>query len=116
MFSIPLRTGLIGAAVALLAAFPAVAQGAVLYDQTDAGGGTATVSDDYSDNNSLDDQLADDFTVPAGESWQISQVDVGGFTFSTPPPSVNVFLYSNAGTLPGGQIFGQLGIAATGAP
>jgi hypothetical protein len=88
---------------------------AVLYDQTDfpeSGGG---LSDDF-DNNLLDTQLADDFTVPAGQSWQISQVDAPGIRTGIPPQTVDVFLYANGGTLPGAQLFHQAAITASGGP
>jgi hypothetical protein len=107
----------LAAATTLFITAPATAQSAVLYDQTDSPATSASVSDDYTDRNDLDEQIADDFTVPAGESWQISQIDVTGAfsTDGTLPPTVNVFLYANSGTLPGTQLFSQSG-PATGGP
>jgi hypothetical protein len=109
---------LIAAVMALLAA-PTGAGAAVLYDQTANPSGGGHGSNEYnSPNEGWDDQIADDFTVPPGQSWQISHVDVLGSVGSspTPPSSVNVFLYANAGTLPGTELFHETGIAATGQP
>jgi hypothetical protein len=47
-------------------------------------------------------QLADDFLVPAGECWQVSGVKL---MFIAPSiDSLNIAFYSDAGTVPGGQI------------
>jgi hypothetical protein len=116
-FATTMSAGALIAATVWLVGVPANAQGLVLYDQMDSASGQASVSDDYSNANSLDEQIADDFTVPAGESWEISQVDVlGSAPSGNPPSTVNVFIYSNAGGLPGAQSFSQTGIAATGGP
>jgi hypothetical protein len=109
------RKGLLIASMALACALPARAYGAVLYDQTDFPESGGSLSDDF-DNNTLDTQLADDFSVPAGQSWQISQVDAPGIRVGIPPPTIDVFLYANGGTLPGAQLFHQAGITATGGP
>jgi subtilisin-like proprotein convertase family protein len=55
-------------------------------------------------NAAFDNQAADDFTVPAGPAWQVTQVNVGGVYFNGPGPaaSLNVTFYNNSGTnLPG---------------
>jgi hypothetical protein len=103
---------------ALACALPASAQAAVLYDQTANPSGGNRGSNDYEPtNDSYDDQTADDFTVPGGQSWQISQVDVLGLVGPDPPPSsVSVFLYANAGTLPGAELFRETDIVASGQP
>ncbi|MEO6252433.1 MAG: hypothetical protein ABIO79_03975, partial [Ferruginibacter sp.] len=52
-------------------------------------------------NAAFTSQSADDFTVPAGSSWSITQVLAGGIGAGT-PTSVNVFFYNNSGSnLPG---------------
>ena len=75
-----------------------------LYDQTDNAATTATSSQNFEaafDN--FDDFTADDFVVPAGQTWNVSQVNVGGqyFNGTGPADSVNVFFFPNSGTLPG---------------
>jgi hypothetical protein len=111
------RRGLLIVGVALAGALPASAHGVVLYDQTDFAGVSAVTSTDYNPpNDSLDTQIADDFTVPPGQSWQISQLDVKGILDGAPPPTMNVFLYANSGTVPGAELFRQANISATNAP
>jgi hypothetical protein len=51
----------------------------------------------------FDSQAADDFIVPAGQTWEISEVDVlGRYDGPGPAGSFHVFFYDNgAGNLPG---------------
>ena len=106
----------LGSAVVLLAVclFPVRALAVVLYDQTagspDAG---CTSSSDFGTANKVA-QGADDFTVPAGQTWQISSMDVIGSGALIGSPTAAVFM-SGAGTLPGTQLFSQIGIPITGA-
>ena len=75
-----------------------------LYDQTDNAAVTVTSSQNFEAAlDGYDDQVADDFVVPAGQTWNISQVNVAGQYFSGigQADSVNVFVYPNSGTLPG---------------
>ncbi len=100
----------------LLAFWTGAASAAILYDQTDnAIGGSGFNSEDDS-NNALDSQVAEDFTVPTGQSWQIATVNVGGLGGGAVSQNVNVFLYGSAGAKPGGELFRQLNIATTGFP
>ncbi len=66
----------------------------VLFDQSEDGD-TATSSQNYETaNDGLDDQGADDFTVPVGQTWLVREIDVGGRYFEgSGAPSVNVFIY-----------------------
>jgi hypothetical protein len=110
---------LMGLAVAL--ALPAGAEGAVLHDQTAPPGFYSSNSQNYdSASDPYDDQLADDFTVPAGEIWTVKQVDVLGeddpYLGMSAPPFVNVFLYAGDGTLPGAERFHQSNIGVSGYP
>jgi hypothetical protein len=77
-----------------------------LYDQYDNPGANATVSQDFETaNDAFSNFLADDFVVPAGQTWQVTEVDVQGVYFNGPGPaaSFNVFFYTNgAGNLPEG--------------
>jgi subtilisin-like proprotein convertase family protein len=62
-------------------------------------------------NTAFNSQTADDFTVPAGVSWTITQLSVDGTGTGT-PTSVNVFFYNNSGTnLPGTAVASMLNIA-----
>ena len=58
-------------------------------------------------NDAFDDQVADDFVVPAG-GWTIGQVNVGGQYFNGPGPaaSFNVTFYADAATFPGAPVPG----------
>src|SRR5262245_11241445 len=84
-----------------LPAAPAV----VLYDQINnpalPGG---TTSQDFEPSfDQFDTFTADDFVVPAGQSWTITEVDVSG-EYSTgggPAASFHVFFYQDNLTLPG---------------
>ena len=116
MSSAALRTVLLLlGAIAVCVTVPALASGAVLYDQTD----NATFSNHGSNewitpNEGFTDQIADDFIVPSGQSWQISGLDVlgiGGYA----SPTVNMFIYANAGSLPGTELFRQ-SVVATNEP
>jgi len=112
-----LSKGALSSVVALVLAVPAGAQAAVLHDQTDHVAFYATASEDFQPSqDAVDSLIADDFTVPAGQSWTLNHVDVIGVDDGGPPPFVNVFLYANAGTLPGPQLFQQPGIPATNYP
>ncbi|MEO6252472.1 MAG: LamG-like jellyroll fold domain-containing protein, partial [Ferruginibacter sp.] len=52
-------------------------------------------------NAAFSSQAADDFTVPAGATWTVSQITTAGIGAGT-PTSVNVFFYNNSGSnLPG---------------
>ena len=64
----------------------------------------------------FDSQAADDFIVPAGETWEISEVDVlGRYDGPGPAESFHVFFYDNgAGNLPGNLIESRLGNPYTG--
>ncbi|HEY0179108.1 MAG TPA: VCBS repeat-containing protein [Dokdonella sp.] len=48
-------------------------------------------------NDRYDNQLADDFRVPAGETWTIAGVDVVGYFSAdgSPPAAFNVYFYEN---------------------
>lgn len=123
-------TAVLAAVLAL--AFPAVllqaspgAQAAapvVLYDQTanaatpsaDPGAPNFSPSNDFGGDT---DRTADDFVVPAGATWAISEIGVAGaFEAPTTESTVNVYLYADAAGKPGNQIFSQLAVVATGAP
>ena len=75
-----------------------------LYDQNGNDGGTGVSSQNFETTyDAYDDQGADDFTVPAGHTWNIKEVDVTGVYYngSGPARSENVFFYKDKGGLPG---------------
>src|SRR5262249_42427453 len=109
------RFSLLSGVLAVCLTAPTMASGAVLYDQTDFATLDNHGSNDWiAPNDAYDDQIADDFSVPQGQTWQISQVDVIGAN-GYDAPTVNVFLYASAGTLPGAELFHQP-VVATGGP
>ena len=74
----------------------------VLYDQYNNPANFDVTSQDFEPTfDTFDDQAADDFVVPAGQTWSIEGVDVDGEYNGGPAASLHVFFYSNAGTLPG---------------
>jgi hypothetical protein len=64
----------------------------------------------------FDSQAADDFIVPAGQTWQLTEVDVLGEYDSTgPAASFHVFFYENGvGDLPGSLVASRLENPYTG--
>lgn len=76
--------------------------GAVLYDQLSNVGTTSYTSQDFEPFfDSFDNQLADDFDVPAGDTWRIDGVNVigtGSVSFSS---TVDVWFYTDASGMPG---------------
>jgi hypothetical protein len=91
----------------------------VLYDQYDNAGLYATSSQDFeAAYDAFDDFVADDFVVPSGETWNVDEVDVQGVYFNGAGPSVSfhVFIYQDAGGLPGTQVYSALDQSYTGGP
>ncbi len=60
-----------------------------LYDQNSNDAGVAVISDyfDSGEFSSYDSLAADDFTVPAGARWSVTEIDVTGVYFSGTGPS-----------------------------
>jgi hypothetical protein len=74
----------------------------VLYDQLNNQHSTGTDSDDFSDLPAWTSFTADDFVVPAHQTWRITGVDVrGAFAGSGPVETFNVVFYQDIGGLPG---------------
>jgi len=102
-------------AIAVCMTAPGLASGAVLYDQTDNAGDSNHGSNEWiTPLEGFTDQIADDFIVPSGQSWQISGVDVLGIGGHA-SPTVNIVIYANAGGLPGAELFRQ-SVVATNEP
>jgi hypothetical protein len=93
-----------------------VATDAVLYDQTSGSGTNSLASQNFGTaNDPFDCQAADDFVVPAGETWNIESVDAPGAYFNGVGPAVdfNVFFYSDAAGLPGTEVASVLNASYT---
>ena len=74
----------------------------VLYDQYDNPAAFDVTSQDFEPAfDAFDSQGADDFVVPAGQTWSIEGVDVDGTYNGGPAASFHVSFYADAGTLPG---------------
>ena len=76
----------------------------VLYEQMVNPGPNSNTSQNFEAGfDNFDNQGADDFVVPVGESWTIESVDVLGAYFNGTGPAVsfNVFFYNNAAGFPG---------------
>ena len=79
----------------------------VLYDQYDNDSLNATSSQNFeADFDAFDDETADDFVVPSGDTWNVNQVDAAGQYFNGTGPmiSANVSFYSDSSGLPGSQV------------
>src|SRR5207244_5534521 len=86
----------------------------VLYDQYDNAAANATSSQDFEASlDSFDDFLADDFVVPAGQSWSVETIDADGVYFNGAGPSenFNVFFYSDSGGFPGAVVESRIGMS-----
>src|SRR5207342_1246300 len=69
----------------------------VLYDQYDNDSLNGTSSQNFeADFDAYDDETADDFVVPGGETWNVNQVDAAGqYSAAGPMTSANVNFYSD---------------------
>jgi hypothetical protein len=78
----------------------------ILYDQLDNAGTVSWVSQEFPDMPDFNAFLADDFFVPGGESWQVTEVHAQGVYFngSGPANNFNVFFYQDSGGLPGPNV------------
>jgi hypothetical protein len=96
---------LVAAFVFALAAQPAGA--AVLHDQfaPDPGGANVNSQNFEASLNAYDDLGADDFVVPPGTIWRIDRIEVSGQNSGAAAATANIFLFADAGSLPGGQLF-----------
>ena len=106
--------GLVCGLVLASALLPAVASAVVLYDQTGNPGTNKTESMSYAAPQDV--EAADDFTVPAGQQWSITEVDVLGKPGDPSSLKTYVRIYNDVGGFPGGLLFGQDAIKATNGP
>jgi hypothetical protein len=83
-----------------------------LVDQTGDPGTGITAQDFESAYDAYDAQGADDFVVPAGETWTIDYVAViGSWSVSGPANAVNIEFYADGGGMPGASVCSYPGAA-----
>ena len=71
-------------------ATPCVGGQVILYDQLNNPGTFSTSSQEFEAANvAFNNQGADDFMVPAGETWNVNQVDAQGVYFNGPGPAAS---------------------------
>ena len=82
----------------------------ILYDQYNNGNMFGTVSATFTDLPSYNADLADDFVVPSGQTWNVQSINADGFYFNGTGPanSFNVFVYTNSAGFPGAQVYSTL--------
>ncbi len=82
---------------------------AVLYEQFDDQSLNLAASQQFEPTfSAYDNQTADDFSVPTGETWVLDQVEVAGsYSTSGHADAVNVFIYANSGSVPGPAVISQ---------
>ena len=74
--------------------------------------GVATLSATFTDFPNSSSDLADDFVVPGGQTWNVDSIDADGVYFNGAGPATdwNVFIYTDSAGLPGTQIFSATNI------
>ena len=82
----------------------------VLYDQYDNASAIGTLSSTFTDFPDFNSDLADDFVVPTGQTWNVQLIDADGayFPFNGPANSFNVFFYADNAGLPGAQVYSAM--------
>jgi len=81
----------------------------ILYDQYNNNGTFVTVSATFTDSPSHNSDLADDFVVPSGQTWNVQSIDAeGSYSTTGPANSFNVFIYTDSAGFPGTQVHGTL--------
>ena len=101
-----LTTGRFGAHMMLTSPQPGAPQ-TVLYDQYDNAGQNATVSATFTDFPTDRTDLADDFVVPTGQTWNVQSIDADGTYFFGAGPAIDwsVFFYADNAGFPGAQVY-----------
>jgi len=81
----------------------------VLYDQYDNASVIGTLSATFTDFPTFNSDLADDFVVPTGQTWNVQSIDADGVYLGPGPAnSFNVFFYADNGGLPGTQVYSAM--------
>ncbi len=87
--------------------------GNILYDQTDNVGTTSITSQNFETaNDAFDNAAADDFEVPAGFTWTVTDLNIPGVYFNGVGPvvSVDVNFYADSTGLPGASECAAAGV------
>ena len=89
---------------------PPKAPQVVLYDQDHNASTTATLAATFTDFPTFNADLADDFVVPGGQTWNVQSLDADGVYFNGVGPATdwNVFIYADNAGLPGAQVYSTL--------
>jgi hypothetical protein len=104
----PLASGGSGLAPLGIPAYPKAPQ-VVLYDQYDNASVIGTLSATFTDFPQFNSDLADDFVVPAGQTWNVQSIDADGLYLGPGPAnSFNVFFYADNAGLPGAQVYSAM--------
>ena len=90
----------------------------LLYDQFDSIGANCWTAQNFeTDFDAYDSEMADDFTIPAGEQWTIEQVLLLGVYYNCAPcgpaASVHITFYNDAAGMPGTVAAGPYDIVPT---
>jgi len=82
----------------------------VLYNQYNNAGTFATLSATFTDSPVNNSDLADDFVVPGGQTWNVWSVAADGAYFNGVGPAMdwNVFFYTNNAGFPATQIYSAM--------
>ncbi len=104
-----LTSGRLGARF-LVAPSPPRAPQTVLYDQYDNSGQDVTLSATFTDFPTSNADLADDFVVPAGQTWNVQSIDADGVYFNGSGPAIdwNVFFYADNAGFPGARVYSAI--------
>ena len=101
-----LTSSRLGAHIMLAPPLPRAPQ-TVLYDQYNNVGEEVTVSSTFTDFPTYNADLADDFVVPTGQTWNVQSIDADGVYFFGGGPAIdwNVFFYADNAGFPGAQVY-----------
>lgn len=107
-----LRGRIVACALTCASTVPACAS--VIYDQTDSCTNTYVSSETIATIPFYDSLMADDFSVPAGATWDIEQVSAQGSYFGggQTAGSFNVAFYADSSGAPGAPVAGCVYSAA----
>jgi hypothetical protein len=88
----------------------------VLYDQYDNDLNNGIVSADRTDDPTLSAEAGDNFVVPSGETWNITEVDIRAPVGLPDPTEFAVHFYTDNAGLPGTEVYVATGLAVVGNP
>lgn len=94
---------------------PPSKSGLIIYNQMNEISNGGMLSQEVTDNTGYTSIGADDFIVPAGETWNIRHVAIAGSNSNAsgiPVSSVNVFIYSDEIGMPADELFSFLNISS----